>query len=513
MDLHVNYIYPVTYIPHRCHNKRTGWLRAATDIEIMEIQDAAPAFRVASTETARIGSLPDGQARLFVSWDGRLWADTGIDGAVMEKMYRESRVHCDNELVRGTPLDPANHIHRDRYTNLQRVDSPAVLRNENGGPSRTWEDDGGARLAGRLRQRAEYLLLVRGRLFARDYEPVWMAKRGGGIVADTAPPDASDPFRSHYSDISRQAARCWRADRAGDASAAMGTAITDGNLIEVLDPAAVRYADDSRALLHLAYRAAEAVLPHLRNLPEEATTAMLGLRDALAAAGGGVGPLLPAAVAAVAGLPPAQVPAWRDGAAAATEAQRSATAKCRAAVARWSARPRDGREWVETGLPVTVTHQGGVCVREVLDADTAGMLARTTRQDISGMEADARSGAGRLLMVSAQAGSERYYGRGDPEMAPLAAVLAPADTGGPADLAIVFRDMPDVPGVPAGDGEEDGNTAAAVGAHLAAATRKTFRPLAAMAASAHLEHAVRRGGAAAGPEPEPDEERTRRFGR
>ena len=433
MQLRVEFAYPFRYVPFRCQSPRTGYLRGATDVGLREVAaaDVVPAFRVSgAADHARLRPLRDGGPRTLVAWGGRLWSDTGLDADRLARMF-EGR-----DPVAGTPLDAVSHTGPAADRGIRPHYDAARFRNENGGPPREWGDDGGAAMAARLARRAADLVLVGGRLHVREYEPCWVRTDRGGtsvLSVDTSAPDPFDPFVEHYRRDVYGARGRWRADR-------LDEAVSEGarveGRIEVLEPSEVRFADDCHAMTSLARAAAAAVAPALQALPADRVEAFMDLRDALAASRGGIGPALPRAVAALAELPPDGLPGWRKGAAEAATAWGAGVAACRTAAARWERRPADGREWVEEGLPLSLTREGGSVVREVLHAEALAVLARGLGRDLSRMDAAVAAGEGRVLAIG---WSDRDHEHAETADRPGAAVLVSRDPGRAEALHVTAR--------------------------------------------------------------------------
>jgi hypothetical protein len=415
MRLRVNYRYHMRYVPDRCFNPRNAIFGASTDIDVREIPrgDAIPAFRVEMPGHGRLSALA-GQPRLIVSWGGRLWADTGLAAGDLEARCRDSRP--------GTPLDVAEHL-VGVGTN---VTDAASLRRHIGQRPKSWHDDGGAAMAAKLSARAEDLLLVGDRLFSREYEPCWyFDSYGNGVSIVSARPDLTDRFGAHYREVLKEdPRRTWRADRLADAGR-LGMRGEAKGKIEVIDPSALRLGDDADALAAWAAAVASHLSRHLHAMPSGAVAALLDLRDALAASGGTAGPAVPDALRAIAGLPATRIPSWLSGAAEATTARDEAVADSISALIRWDARPRDGREWIEAGLPLTGTRSASGDVREILDAAEADRLSRGLGTDLGDAVVEAASGRARLLGIGHAQGIGRFaYSPASP---PLAAVLARED--------------------------------------------------------------------------------------
>lgn len=443
MDLRIKFTYPASYVPYRCTNGRTAHFRGETSVTIREVApaDAVPAFLVSDPGLPRFAPI-DGRPRLMVAHDGLLWLEAMDAGRLAARYERE-------DYPLDTPFDACRHLHYEyRAAGRRQVafDEPADIRRRNPGAMREWHDDGGEGVANRLALRARDMIVVGETLFVRDYEPCWENRRGRLSVA-TALADPGDPFRDEYRDPLRSAGERWRADRRPEALAAPD----DGGVarIEVLDPRFLRYADDAEALLEAVGRAARALSSCLPALPVEAAECFYDVRDALAVAMGRLGPSLVDATVRVASLDPGAVPEARDGAEDVRKALGAAVDACAAAVARWERRPDDGREWHHLGLPVTATRQGRFAVREILDLDAAGRLARGLRTDLSAMEAAAASGAGRLLAV-------------EPAGQPY--------DGAPPEAAILASEQPEAPGIAAAIGPDGGaaseDCAAAALGHL-----------------------------------------------
>jgi hypothetical protein len=415
MRLKVNYLYPMRYVPERCFNQRGAHFRASTDVDVREIPegDAVPAFRVSMPGNARLSAIK-GEPRLIVSWGGRLWADSGLSAEELEARLRDQ--------VPGTPLDASDHLGRGGAV----ATDAASLRRKIVNPPKSWNDDGGVALASKIALRAEDLLLVGGRLFSRDYEPCWYFDSYADTVSVvSARSDPTDRFGSHYREILMDdARRIWRADRLS-AARRQGMRGEAKGKIEVLDQSAIRHSDDSDALAAWAAAVAGHLSPHLHVLPSGAVAALLDLRDALAASGGSSGPAVADALQTIAGLAAVRIPTWLSGAADASEARDEAVTDATKALRRWEARPRDGLEWVERGLPLTGTRSASGPIREILDAAEADRLARGLRMDLGDAPAQASCGMARLLAIGHAHAADRYaYSAAK---APLAAVLARAD--------------------------------------------------------------------------------------
>ena len=398
MEALVTFTYQVGYVPPKCHNTRSAHFRGRTAVEIAELAraDAAPAFRVASGSNRRFAAL-EGRPRLVVAHAGRLWAEHGALDVFRALLAAEPPVE-------GTPFDAAKRLAFTGYDGNRRLlasDTPASLRRQCG-ELRRLEDDGGAAKTLEIQRRARDILIIGDTVFVRTCEPIWRAANGR-LAVSAAPADPGEPFADSGDLYLGSHSACWRADRRDEALASAGKPtgagpVADGGdeVIEVLDPAYVRFADDSRALAAAAGWIAATLSEHLAAMPRWVVERFYDIREALAATGGRNGPAVVAAVSSFA-ADGADGPAAEDAAAALARAWEISAS----ALDRWDRRPADGREWQHLGLPLTATlrpNRAG-SVREVLDLEAAGVLARAVGADLAWMEQMAAGGRARLLAV------------------------------------------------------------------------------------------------------------------
>lgn len=415
MDLRVRFRYPVRFVPFRAQNARSAHFAGETVVSLREVPagDLRPAFTVTAPGNARLATA-DGAPRLVLSHGGHLWTERGTADAL-------ARRFADDDFPKGTAFDACGHLPMVGHPPvLVEAQNHASLMRQYPQPMREYADDGGQAMARRIARRAQDMILVQGKVLVREMEPCWILD-GEEIVVGMVSPDRGEPFVDAYRE--HRFGRAWAADRL-DAAIRRGAALREGAAIEVLDPAAVRLCDEGRALVTAAGEAARRMRDHLSSLPADAVMAFLGMRDAFAATRGSEGPSVVAAARVIAALDQDPlIPASRTCAAEARSSQAAAVQSCVEALADWDARPDRGREWWDRGLPVSATSRPAGVVREVLDLDRSGRLARALGADLSDLESAARAGEGRLVQVECVA-------EGTHESLPVAAVLGVPDGAG-----------------------------------------------------------------------------------
>ena len=389
MDLRILHTYPVSYVPHRCHNTRTAHFRATTDVTLRAVAAAETtlAFRVSGK--GRFAPV-DGRPRAMIAWGDRLWLELEPAEALARRFADPARA------VQKTPFDACNHLNfAGGYgsTELSKDTEAVIRRREGAGPMREWRDDGGEAVAARLRRRAEDMIVVDGVVYVRDYEPVWEKDYGDRLEITVAEADPDDPFGGAYRGVLKH--EVWRADRVSQCPVAP----PEDYSIEVVDKAYVRCNDEGRRIAAAVTQAASTLSHHMAELPVEAADLFYDAREALAATRGGFGPAVVEAAYRLSEIAAFAAPATRAKAEAANAAARPVAEAMGRVLAAWESRADDGREWQHLGLPVTVTAQGGKIVREVLDLETADRAARQLGVDLSAAAAAAAAGGDRLFLV------------------------------------------------------------------------------------------------------------------